>query len=338
MIQCNNSNIELLKISYVGNRIAGEQVQVAKEVLKCDELTRNLIGRYLLSGIEFHQLYKLTHPEGIEYNKVYNLASEVFEDLTSFERIADELSYLLFQRANDKSIIGGYLFVVYFKGCLVDDKTADALGIFKAETKDMFIKLSSEGADIRFSSEQGFAMNKMDKGCIIFNVDGKDGYKLAILNKSHSKSSIKYWNEDFLRCVPIVGNYLNTQAVLKAIGQFIKEQDSNQLQKAFLMNISLQEAKKETLNVKELLGTVALDDESKQRVREIFTTLTGAHESMPDSITPDSVALKKTRLKSVLKLDDNFEIIFHGGDNRIETGIDKTTGLKFIKLLYELDS
>lgn len=338
MIQCNNSNIELLKISYVGNRIAGEQVKLSKDVLQCDELSKNIIGRYLLSNIEYHQLYKLTHTEGIEYNKVYNLASEVFGDNTTFERVVDELSYLLYQKANVKSIIGGYLFVVYFKDCIVDDKTTDALGIFKAETKDMFIKLTSKGSDIIFSSEQGFAMNKMDKGCIIFNVDDKDGYRLAVLNKSHSKSSIKYWNDDFLLCTPVIGDYLNTQAVLKAIGQFIKEQDTNQLQKIFLMNKSLQEAEKETFDVKDLLEIVAANEESKQRVQELFTTLTGGNELMPDYIKHDSVALKKTRLKSVLRLDDNFEIVFHGGDNRIETGIDKTTGLKYIKLLYEFDS
>lgn len=338
MIQCNNSNIKLLKISYVGNRIAGEQVQVSKEVVKCDELTRNLIGRYLLSSMEYCKLYKLTHPEGLEYNRVYNLATEVFSDNTAYERVADELSYLLFQILNDKSIIGGYLFVVYFKDCLVDDKKTDALGIFKAETKDMFIKLISKGSDINLSSEQGFAINKMDRGCIIFNVAGKDGYRLAVLNKSHSKSSIKYWSEDFLCCVPVVDDYLNTQVILKAISQFVKEQDSTQLQKMFLMNRALQEAQKETLNVKELLDMVAVDDNSKQRVQEIFTSITGSRDLIPDSVKPDSVALKKTRLKSVLKLDNNFEIIFHGGDNRIETGIDKTTGLKYIKLLYELDS
>ena len=49
-------------------------------------------------------------------------------------------------------------------------------------------------------------------------------------------------------------------------------------------------------------------------------------------------ALKKSRLKSVLKLDDNFEIVFHGGENRIETGVDEKTGMKYIKLLYECDS
>lgn len=337
MIQCNNSNIELLKISYIGNRIAGEQVKLSKDVLQCDELTRNIIGRYLLSSIEYHQLYKLTHSEGVEYNKVYKLASEVFSDNSTFERAVDELSYLLYQKANDKSIIGGYLFVVYFKNCLVDEKTTDALGLFKAETKDMFIKLASKGSDISFSSEQGFAMNKMDKGCIIFNVDDTDGYRLAILNKSHSKSSIKYWNDDFLRCAPVVGDYLNTQAVLKALGQFIKEQDKDPLQKAVQMNKSLQEAQKETFDVKDLLEMVASDDESKQRVQELFTTLTGGNESMPDYIKPDSVALKKTRLKSVIRLDNNFEIVFHGGEDRIETGIDKTTGLKYIKLLYELD-
>ena len=338
MIQCNNSNIQLLKISYVGNRIAGEQVKLSKDVLQCDELTKNIIGRYLLSGIEYYQLYKLTHSEGLEYNKVYNLASEVFGDNSTFERVVDELSYLLFQKANDKSIIGGYLFVVYFEDCLVDDKTTNALGIFKAETKDVFIKLTSKSSDIILSSEQGFAMNKMDKGCVIFNVNCKDGYRLAILNKSHSKKSVKYWNDDFLRCAPVVGDYLNTQAVIKAIGQFVKEQEAGQIEKAFLLNKSIQEARKETINVSDLLSQVATDEVGKSRIQELFSSYTGGNEQLPDTVNPDASALKKTRLKSILKLDDNFEIVFHGGENRIETGVDKATGMKYIKLLYEFDS
>lgn len=338
MIQCSNSNIQLFKICYVGNRIAGEKVKISKEIQQCDDLTRGIVGRYLLSGIEYHQLYKFTHSEGVEYNKVFGLASEVFNEKTAFDSVANELSFLLYEKANDKSIPGGYLFVVYMNGCLVDDVLTDAMGIFKAETKDIFLKLSSKGTDINLSSEQGFAMNKMDRGCIIFNVARKDGYRLAVLNKSHSKSSIKYWNEDFLHCVPVIGDYLNTQAVLKAIGQFIKEQDTTQLQKSFMMNRALQEAKRETFDIKELINTITGDDDSKQRVRDIFTTLSGGYNIMPDSVKPDSVALKKTRLKSVLKLDDNFEIIFHGGENRIETGVDKETGMNYIKLLYEHDS
>jgi hypothetical protein len=338
MIQCNNSNIELLKISYVGNRIAGERVKLSKDVLQCDELTKNLIGRYLLSGIEYHQLYKFTHSEGLEYNKVYNLASEVFGDNSTFERVVDELSYFLFQKANDKSIIGGYLFVVYFKGCFVDDKTTDAFGIFKAETKDMFIKLTSKGSDISLSSEQGFALNKMDKGCIIFNVESKDGYRVAIINKSRSKSGIKYWNDDFLGCAPVVGDFLNTQAILKAIGQYIKEQDTEQIQKAILQNKSILESRKESMDVKEMINAIAKDNEGRERIGEIYSSFTGGVGIIPDFVKTDIIALKKTRLKSILKLDNNFEIVFHGGENRIETGIDKVTGMKYIKLLYEHDS
>ena len=154
MIQCNNSNIELLKISYVGNRMSGEQVKLTNEVLRCDDLTKNLLGRYLLSNIEYHQLYKFTHSESLEHNKVYAFASEIFEEKASFGQIADNLSYLLYDKANDKSILGGYLFVVYFKDCMVDEMRVDALGLFKAETKDIFLKLSSEGPEIFLSSEQ----------------------------------------------------------------------------------------------------------------------------------------------------------------------------------------
>lgn len=176
MIQCNNSNIELLKISYVGNRIFGEQVKLTNEAIRCDDLTKNLLGRYLLSNIEYHQLYKFTHSEGLEYNKVYALVSDIFDEKSSFEQIADDLSYLLYDKTNDKSILGGYLFIVYFKDCMVDEIKTDALGVFKAETKDIFLKLKSDGSEISLSSEQGFALNKMDKGCIIFNIEKEDGY------------------------------------------------------------------------------------------------------------------------------------------------------------------
>lgn len=175
----------------MGNRISGEQVKLTNGALRCDDLTKNLIGRYLLSSIEYHQLYKFTHSEGLEYNKVYAFASEIFEENNSFEQIADQLSYLLYDKANDKSILGGYLFVVYFKDCMVDEIQADAVGLFKAETKDVFLKLNAEGADISLSSEQGFSLNKMDKGCIIFNVEKTDGYRMAIVNKSHSKANTK---------------------------------------------------------------------------------------------------------------------------------------------------
>lgn len=338
MIQCSNSNIQILKINYVGNRISGEKVKISKEILQCDDLTRGLVGRYLLSGIEYHQLYKFTHSEGVEYNKVYSLVSEVFSDNTAFDNVANELSYLLYDRTNDKSIPGGYLFVVYMKGCMVDDVQTDAFGIFKAETRDIFLKLTSKGADISLSSEQGFAMNKVDKGCVIFNVESKDGYRFAIINKSHSKASVKYWNEDFLRCAPVAGDYLNTQAVLKAIGQFIKEQEAGQIEKALLLNKSIQEARKDTINVTDLLSQIASDDGDKSRIQELFSSFTGGDEQLPDTVIPDTTALKKTRLKSVLKLDDNFEIVFHGGENRIETGVDEATGMKYIKLLYEYDS
>ncbi len=338
MIQCSNSNIQFLKLSYVGNRISGEKVKISKEMLQCDDLTRGIVGRYLLSGIEYHQLYKFTHSEGVEYNKVYSLVSEVFNEETAFDSVANELSYFLYDKTNDKSIPGGYLFVVYMKGCMVDDVQTDALGIFKAETKDIFLKLTSKGTDISLSSEQGFALNKVDKGCVIFNVESKDGYRFSIINKSRSKASVKYWNEDFLRCVPVVGDYLNTQAVLKAIDQFVKEQEVGQLEKAFLMNKSLQEARKDTINVNDLLSQVASNDGDKIRIQELFSLYTGGNEQLPDTVNPDMTALKKTRLKSVLKLDDNFEIVFHGGENRIETGVDEATGMKYIKLLYEFYS
>ena len=105
-----------------------------------------------------------------------------------------------------------------------------------------------------------------------------------------------------------------------------------------MLNKSLHETRKDTINVSDLLSQVASDEESKSRIQELFSSYTGGNEQLPDIVNPDTSALKKTRLKSALKLDDNFEIVFHGGENRIETGVDEITGMKYIKLLYEYDS
>ena len=110
------------------------------------------------------------------------------------------------------------------------------------------------------------------------------------------------------------------------------------MEKTFLLNKSLQEVRKDSVNVSELLSIVASDDAGKNRIQEFFSSYTGENEQLPETVKPDMTALKKTRLKSVLKLDDNFEIVFHGGENRIETGVDEATGMKYIKLLYEFDS
>lgn len=335
MIQCNNTNIKKVKINYVGNRIAGEDIILSSDSLTCDDLTQNLLGHYLLKDVSYFKLYHFVHDIDIKYNKVYSLAKSFFKGKNDFDSLSDEISEVLYDVAKDKSVKSGYLFTVLFKDCVYDDNEVDAIGIFKAEATDIFLKILNDNSKIEIAPEQGFSIGNLGKGCIIFNNKVNDGLRLAILNKSRSKASEKYWNKDFLECEPIINDYLNTQAILKSVAQFIKGQDTDNIQKTSELNKTIKAVQEDRLDVDSLISKLASNSCDKDKIKQIYCKLIGKEESIPSTIVVDKTAVKQTRIKSSLKLDKNFEIIFHGGADLIETGIDSITGMKYIKLSYK---
>lgn len=334
MIQCNNSNIQKVKINFVGNRIAGEDIVYSSSSVVCDDLTKNLIGRYILKDITYFKLYHFIHDVDIMRNKVYSLVMKIFNDIESFDTSSDKISKVLYDIAKDKTVNSGYLFIVLFKDCMYEDQNVNALGIFKAETKDMFLKIQKNNSNIAVTPEQGFSIGNLGKGCIIFNTEKEDGLRMAVLNKSRSKASEKYWNKDFLGCEPVLNDYLNTQVVLNALAQYIKGQNTDPYQKTAEMNKTINAANNGKIEINDLISELITDPKDKTKIETIYGKLIGKEINMPSVITVDKNALKKTRIKSSLKLDDNFEIIFHGGDELIETGTDAKTGLNYIKLSY----
>ena len=49
--------------------------------------------------------------------------------------------------------------------------------------------------------ESGINIKKLDKACIVFNVNRDNGYKVCILDKTNTKEAI-YWTTDFLGLEP----------------------------------------------------------------------------------------------------------------------------------------
>lgn len=57
----------------------------------------------------------------------------------------------------------------------MDGQYIDAIGIFKSEHKDTFIKITEHGASYGIESQRGININKLDKGCIIYNTQRNQG-------------------------------------------------------------------------------------------------------------------------------------------------------------------
>ena len=68
-------------------------------------------------------------------------------------------------------VITGEFYMVLFDNVVVDGEVCNALGIFKSENKDTFLKVYLKDQNFELGSQQGINIKKLDKGCIIFNTE-----------------------------------------------------------------------------------------------------------------------------------------------------------------------
>ena len=145
----------------------------------------------------------------LSLNEVYTYCKHIFQAIgtgTLLEGSIDMLKHL-YEVAIHPQIHGGELYVAYFKDCEYEGRETDAIGIFKTETKDLFLRLVGEPSDeLQLVPEQGINLKKLDKGCLIFNQFEEDGYSLLLINKDSEET--RYWTEDFLNVIRIQDNGL----------------------------------------------------------------------------------------------------------------------------------
>ena len=69
----------------------------------------------------------------------------------------------IIKELGDRQIKTGELYVAYFTHCLIDGHNVDAIGIFKSEHKESFIKVTDDGRSLNIETQKGININKLDK-------------------------------------------------------------------------------------------------------------------------------------------------------------------------------
>lgn len=57
--------------------------------------------------------------------------------------------------------------------------------------------LHQNDVGFEISSESGVSINKVDKGCLIFNIEKENGYIVAVVDNTNKGAEAKYWTDDF---------------------------------------------------------------------------------------------------------------------------------------------
>ena len=293
-----------------------------------------------MSKFNFFELFSLSHQIDVKYNEIFSISQEIFSkrDISVAETV--NLAKHLYEQSTHPKIKGGEFYIVYFKGFVVDNKIMDAIGLFKSENKDTFLKIHSKGENFEIESESGININKLDKGCLIFNTEKENGYLVAIVDNTNKGSEAKYWTDDFLHVRPRKDSFNQTQNMLSLCKSFVSQlpNDNGKVEKATYMNRSVEALKEESVNINSFAEQVFETPELVSEFKQYKETYQKERDiEIDDTFETASTAIKRraTGTMTTIKLDNNFDINIHGGEQYIVRGYDEDRGMYYYQLFFK---
>jgi hypothetical protein len=340
---------QIVKISAhrVGNKTNGESLSLSgTEIRLADDKIKELLLSFFLRPFGQPEYYAFTFSnKDFVLNPVYNFVNNIFGDIRTFHKNSKDLAKLLYEVSGHPQVKSGDLFVVYFSGLQIAGETTDMVGIFKSENTQSFLKAQAGDGEYSLGYDDGINIEKLDRGCVVMNLDQETGYRIAVIDKA-AKADPVYWKDVFLQIAPRNDSYHSTKQVMNIARNFIAEQlteeyDCTRAQQIDMLNRSVQYFKEnETFEKDDFEQKIFQDKELIQSFRKFDETYRETNDlEIEDTFGISGQAVKKQArtFKSVLKLDKNFHIYIHGDRDLIEQGTDNR-GRKYYKIYYEEES
>lgn len=348
MITFSEANLAELSIHRIGNKLQDEFYVLSERSLPMqDEMLKQLLLQYFLSPYEkVNEIYRLMHPNNeLSLNEVYHFAAQIFNEGSLFHENTKKLATYLYEISNHPKIKSGELYVAYFENVQVEGNLHDAIGIFKSETKETYLKVYPQQDGFELSYEQeAINISKLDKGCLIFNTEKEEGFKVAVIDQTNRSTEAVYWKDEFLKLKIRHDNYTQTQNVLGVYKNFVTQKldedfEVSKTDKIDLLNRSMKYFKeKESFDIDEFANEVIANKEGIAAFKSYKKTYEDEFDApIADHFDISDAAVKKQAkaFKSILKLDKNFHIYIHGNKELIEKGFDDNKAMSYYKVYFK---
>ncbi len=344
MITHNLAQLVFLSAHKVGNSREGDGLLLAEKGQNIVDISlQDSLRRYFLSHFNVPEYFSFTFSNGdVQLNPLFRFVDTIFRDPEELHAQSKNMAQLLYECSDHPNVKSGDLYVAYFEKVTIDNQTTNAVGIFKAENKDAFLKLEEDGGGLKLIQDTGINIDKLDKGCLVLNTNADNGYKICTIDKSSRGGEAQYWRDDFLKLRPLADSYYFTQNYLTVTKNFVTQQlteefDVSKADQIDLLNKSVEYFKTADKFIEEdfvasVFGNEEVSDSFKKFTQDSFE---GMDEGLMADFDISAQAVKKQArvFKSVLKLDKNFHIYIHGNKELIEKGVDEN-GRKFYKIYY----
>lgn len=343
-----NIKIESAVVHRIGNAGKGELLDLSEHELTLnDEDIQRILIRYFLSPFNEDDLYQFGHISSLELNEVFTYVRNIFLSEKALFENSISLAKFLYSKSTDVKIKGGDLYVAHFRNILFQGAEREAIGIFKSENKETFLRLFPSGKSWELTAEDGINIHKLDKGCLVFNCEEENGYRVCVIDNVNKQNDARYWVKDFLQILPISDDFHNTDNAMGMCKLFINNEMAekfevgkgdqidmlNRSMDYFRNNdkFSMEEFKEEVIHheqVKEAFGEYQKKYEEARaiKIEEEF------------DIHLSAVKNQEKKFKSILKLDKNFSIYIHGRKDLMERGFDSEKNKNFYTFYYDEES
>lgn len=332
----------------VGNPTRGEQLKLSVNPLTLnDELVKSMLTKYFLSPFNENEHYHFTHLSDVTLNEVYNYVKAIFDNSKSFTQQSALLANFLYNKSTHVKVKEGELYVAHFADVPFGNDFINAVGLFKSETKETFLKVFEHGESWEVVGEEGININKLDKGCLIFNAGQEEGYVVCVVDATNKNQDAQYWVNNFLQVTPYADSYHNTHKYMDMCRLFITNDYADKFEVTKTDQIDLLNRSADYFKTKEQFSLDEFTEEVMHHpeVVDSFVQFKKNYEvakqfDLDNEFDIDLAAVKKQAkvFKTVLKLDKNFHIYIHGRRDLIEKGYDEASGKKFYKLFFEEES
>lgn len=343
MVDFSGASIKKLIIHSVGNKLKEEEILFSEICANISENSlRNILGRYFFQRFKENSLYNFHHNTDLIFNEIYQYAKAIFLDINSFENNSKKIAKHLYEVSTHPNIKPGELSIAFVEGIDLNGTICNAIGIFKSENKEPFLKIHSDGKSFTVDWEQGIDTNKLDKGCIIINNHMENGYRVLPVD-SGSGIDTKYWKEDFLGIQKEDNSSNKTRLIVEACKEFVKKElVVDKKDKVLLLNNVIDYmAVKPNIDLNDFTTNVAISLNQSEELKEFINNYAEKKNfSSVESFSIDHTALKsiKRNIKNFIKLDTNYEIKINkasiNNSSYLEKGYDDQKQMYFYKIYF----
>ena len=345
MLDVSEAKVESIIIHWVGNKNEEEGLVLSDSQIELEQNpVSELLSKYFLSPFQGTAQYKFMHDASLDLNAVYTYAKHIFEDNASLRTQSVNICNHLYDTSSHPKIKSGEVYIVLLSNCYYEGEETSAIGVFKSENKETYLKVLRNKSTFGLLTEEGINIKKLDKGCLIANVGSAEGFRVYLIDNTNKADDAQYWRDYFLKVKPIEDEFLFTKNYMDLCRGFVKEVYNQEHSVAKpdqinMLNKSLNYFKKnETFVEDDFMVNVIQEPEVIEAFKDYKTNyIQENNTTIPEEsfeINPYAFKNAKNAFKSTLKLDKNFHVYIHGDRHLIEKGFDSEKEMNYYKLYY----